>query len=154
MALRKDEKVHRIDRTVDAEIRRQDLAGPIYQAYLLGRLTFVVVPIVAGLDKFVNILIRGRSWTDYLWPGIPRITGIDGGLFMLGVGAIEIVAGILVALSARHFAWLVAAWLGAIIVNLLLLGQYWDIAARDLGLMLAAIVVARLAQGVHEAQKH
>jgi uncharacterized membrane protein YphA (DoxX/SURF4 family) len=154
VALRKDEKVHRIDRHVESGVRERDLPAPIHQAYVLGRLAFTVVPIVAGLDKFANVLITGRSWTDYLWPGIPRMTGIDAQTLMLGVGVIEIVAGVLVFLSARHFAWLVAAWLGLIIGNLIMLGQYWDIAARDLGLMLGAIVVARLAQGVHEAQKH
>lgn len=153
MAIRKEERVYRHE-PVERELRQRDMSSPIYQAAMLGRLTFTVVPIVAGLDKFMNVLITGRSWTDYLWPGIPRMLGIDGQMFMLGVGVVEIVAGILVAISPRHFAWLVAAWLGLIIGNLILLGQWWDIGARDLGLMLGAIVVARLAQGVHEAQKH
>ena len=146
MALRRPTPV------LERELERRDLSAPIYQAYVLGRLTYTVAPIVMGLDKFANILIRGKSWTDYLWPGIPRMTGIDGHTFMLGVGGIEIVAGILVAISPRHFAWLAAAWLGLIIVDLLLLGEYWDVAMRDLGLMLGAIVTARLSQGVHEAR--
>jgi hypothetical protein len=132
----------------------RDLAAPIYQAYVVGRAAYTVAPIVMGADKFFNILTAGRPWSDYLWPGIPQLTGIPANTFMLGVGVIEIVAGVLVFLSTRHFAWLVAAWLGAIVVNLALLGNVWDIAMRDVGLMLGAIVTARLAQGVWEARHY
>lgn len=147
MAIRKTAPVREELREVRAE-----LSAPVYQAFLLGRVTYTVAPIAMGLDKFVNVLTRGKPWTDYLWPGIPRMTGIDGNTFMLAVGVIEVVAGVLVAISPRHFLWLVAAWLGAIIVDLLLLGEYWDVAMRDLGLFLGAIAAARIAQAVHEAR--
>jgi len=152
VALRKDERVYRNEAPLEVEVRERDLSAPIYQAYVIGRLTYTVAPIVMGADKFFMFLTNGKPWVDYLWPGIPRMTGIDAGLFMKGVGVVEIVAGVLFAIAPRFFGWLVAAWLGLIIVDLLLLGQYWDVAMRDLGLMLGAIVAARLAQAVHEAR--
>ena len=123
------------------------IANPGYQAFLILRTTFTVAPIIMGLDKFTNLML---DWPKYLAPIFPKTIGVSPDLFMRGVGVIEVVAGILVAIVPRFAAYVVAAWLGLIIVNLLILGQYLDIALRDFGLMLAAIALARLAQGVHD----
>jgi uncharacterized membrane protein YphA (DoxX/SURF4 family) len=125
-------------------------ANPSYQAFLILRIGFTVAPIVAGLDKFANLL---ADWSKYLAPVIPKTLGVAPETFMRGVGVIEILAGILVAALPRYAAYVVAAWLAAIIVNLLVLGEYLDVALRDLGLMLGAIALGRLAQGVHEWKK-
>ena len=122
-------------------------ANPAYQAFLILRTAFTVAPIVAGVDKFTNLL---GDWSKYLAPVIPNTLGVAPETFMRGVGVVEIVAGILVAALPRYAAYLVAAWLLAIIVNLLLLGAYLDVALRDLGLMLGALALGRLAQGVHD----
>jgi uncharacterized membrane protein YphA (DoxX/SURF4 family) len=121
--------------------------NPGYQAFLILRVGFTVAPIVAGLDKFANLL---GDWSKYLAPVIPTTLGVSPELFMRGVGVVEIVAGVLVAVLPRYAAYVVAAWLAAIIVNLLILGAYLDVALRDLGLMLGAIALGRLAQGVHK----
>ena len=123
-------------------------ANPVYQAFLILRIGFAVAPIVAGLDKFANLL---ADWTKYLAPVIPKTLGVTPETFMRGVGVIEIVAGILVAALPRYAAYIVAAWLAAIIVNLLVLGSYLDVALRDFGLMLGAIALGRLAQSVHRS---
>jgi uncharacterized membrane protein YphA (DoxX/SURF4 family) len=122
-------------------------ANPAYQAFLVLRIGFTVAPIVAGLDKFTGLL---ADWSKYLAPVIPQTIGVSPETFMRGVGIIEILAGVLVAALPRYAAYIVAAWLAAIIVNLLILGNYFDVALRDLGLMLGAIALGRLAQGVHE----
>jgi uncharacterized membrane protein YphA (DoxX/SURF4 family) len=123
------------------------VANPGYQAFIILRIGFTVAPIVAGLDKFSNLL---ADWSKYLAPVIPKTLGVSPEIFMRGVGVIEIVAGLLVAALPRYAAYIVAAWLAGIIVNLLVLGAYLDVALRDLGLMLGAIALGRLAQGVHE----
>jgi hypothetical protein len=159
MALRKDAPVHedprpRVIEHTPGVVRTEvgEMTGPAYIAYTILRLGFIVLPIVVGADKFLGILTA--DWTKYLWSGIPQMSGIAPATFMLGVGAIEIVAGVLVALSPRHFAWLVAAWLGLIIVNLVLQGQWLDVAMRDFGLMLGAIALAFLARADHLAKEH
>ena len=124
-------------RTLDAV--RND-AG--YQAFLLLRIAFAVAPIAFGLDKFFNVLV---DWPIYLAPWINDIAPGSGQDFMYFVGAIEIVAGVLVALKPRYGAYVVAGWLGGIIINLLTLSGYYDVALRDFGLMLAALTLARLA---------
>jgi uncharacterized membrane protein YphA (DoxX/SURF4 family) len=123
------------------------VANPSYQAFWILRAGFTVAPIVAGLDKFANLL---ADWSKYLAPVIPKTIGLSPETFMRGVGVVEIVAGILVAALPRYAAYIVAAWLAGVIVNLLILGAYLDVALRDLGLMLGAIALGRLAQGVHE----
>lgn len=123
------------------------IANPAYQAFWILRAGFTVAPIVAGLDKFANLL---GDWSKYLAPVIPKTIGVSPETFMRGVGVVEIVAGLLVAALPRYAAYVVAAWLAAIIVNLLILGAYLDVALRDFGLMLGAIALGRLAQGVHE----
>jgi hypothetical protein len=113
---------------------------PAYQAYQILHWGFVIAPVVAGVDKFFNKL---TDWSMYLWAPLGRMVG-GAGTFMQIVGAIEIVAGCLVAFKPKLGAPIVAAWLVGIIVNLLLLGSYFDIALRDLGLFLAALALARL----------
>jgi uncharacterized membrane protein YphA (DoxX/SURF4 family) len=117
---------------------------PAVQGYLVLRITFVVVPILSGLDKFLNLLV---DWPKYLAPWVNDLLPGTAQEFMYVVGAIEIVAGIVVLISPKWGSLLVAAWLAGIIVNLLTLDppRYYDIAARDFALMLAAIALNRLA---------
>ena len=111
------------------------------QAYRALHVGFTVAPLVAGLDKFAHVLV---DWDQYLAPIVPRVTGIDAHTFMLGVGVIEIAAGIGVALKPRIFGYVVSAWLAGIVVNLLIAGDYYDIALRDVGLSIGASALARL----------
>jgi uncharacterized membrane protein YphA (DoxX/SURF4 family) len=121
---------------------RADWRDPRYQAYALMRLAFIVAPIAFGLDKFFNVMV---DWPVYLAPWINDIAPGSGQDFMYFVGATEIAAGLLVALKPRYGAYVVAAWLAGIIVNLLTHSGYYDIALRDFGLMLGALTLARLA---------
>lgn len=115
---------------------------PARQAYLLLRSAFVVAPVVFGLDKFSNVLVE---WDRYLAPVLSRPLPVSPHVAMYAVGVVEVVAGIVVALHARLGALVVAAWLAGIIVDLLLIPGYYDVALRDLGLLLAAIALQRLA---------
>jgi hypothetical protein len=128
---------------------RSDWSDPRFQAYAIMRLAFTVAPIAFGLDKFFNVLV---DWPVYLAPWINDIAPGSAQDFMYVVGAIEIVAGIAVFLKPRYGAYLVAAWLGGIIVNLLTYSDYYDIALRDFGLLLGALTLARLA-AVYDAPK-
>src|SRR5438552_5009222 len=119
------------------------LAGPGNQAFQILRFGFTVAPILAGLDKFFHLLV---NWDQYLPGVVTRISPIPPHTVMLAVGVIEIVAGIGVALKPRIFAYVVAAWLAVIIINLLLIPGYFDVALRDFGLCLAALALARLSQ--------
>src|SRR5438874_8554275 len=118
-------------------------SSPAHQAYWILKFGFTVAPILAGLDKFFHLLV---NWDQYLPGVVSRLFPIDPHTLMLGVGVVEIVAGIGVALKPRIFAYVVAAWLVVIIVNLLLIPGYFDIALRDFGLFLAALALARLSQ--------
>jgi len=100
-----------------------------------------LAPVLAGLDKFFHIL---TNWDLYLSPFVNNLVGGRGHEFMLVVGVIEIIAGIGVLLKPRIFAWVVAFWLWGIIVNLLSIPGYFDIALRDFGLSLGALALARL----------
>lgn len=120
-----------------------DTSKPSYQAYQILHLGFTVAPIVAGLDKFLNLLV---NWDQYLPPFVNNLTGGYGHQLMLVVGVIEIVAGLGVWFKPKIFAYVVAAWLLLIIVNLLMIPGYFDVALRDFGLMLAAIALGRLSQ--------
>jgi hypothetical protein len=112
-----------------------------FQAYEILLFAFTVAPIIAGADKFFGIL---TNWTQYLAPIFPNTLGIDPATFMMIVGAIEIVAGIIVFLKPSIGGYIVALWLLGIIVNLLLLHNFYDIALRDLGLLLGGVALARL----------
>ena len=116
--------------------------NPAYQAFWLLRIGFTVAPILFGLDKFTHLLV---NWDRYLAPRIDDLVPGTAHQAMYVVGAIEILAGLLVAFWPRLGGYVVAAWLAAIIVNLLLIPGYYDIALRDFGLLLAALTLARLA---------
>jgi len=116
--------------------------NPAYQSYLILRTGFVVAPILFGLDKFTNLL---TDWTTYLAPAVDRLIPGTASTAMIAVGVIEIVAGLVVAVRPKVGGYLVAAWLAGIIANLLLLGDHYDVALRDLGLLLGALALARLA---------
>ena len=113
------------------------------QAFRLLHVGFVVAPILAGLDKFFEVLV---DWDRYLAPVATDVLPVSGHSFMLAVGVIEIAAGVLVAFRPRIGGYVVAVWLWAIILNLLVAGDYFDIALRDFGLSLAALALARLAE--------
>ena len=126
----------------DAGGRVVSVAAPLsLQAYWILRGAFTLVPLVAGVDKFFNALTQ---WEMYLVPWVPGLLNLSDRTIMQGVGVIEIVAGLGVALFPRIFAYVVAAWLAAIIVNLLSIPGYYDIALRDAGLMLGALALGRL----------
>ena len=115
--------------------------APAHQAYRILQAAFTAAPILAGLDKFFHILV---DWDKYLPAVANRMVGGHGHQLMLAVGVIEIIAGIGVALRPRIFSYVVAAWLWVIILNLLLVPGYFDVALRDFGLSLAALALGRL----------
>ena len=117
-----------------------------YQAYQVLHVAFVIAPTIAGIDKFLHWLV---NWDQYLAPQVARILPFSGHTFMLAVGVIEIIAGLWVAIQPRVGAYIVAVWLLGIIGNLVIQGRYLDIALRDLGLLLAAYALGRLAQHFH-----
>lgn len=121
---------------------RAQLRDPAYQAFWLLRLAFTTAPILFGLDKFVTVLV---DWDRYLAPGIDRIVPGSADQAMYAVGVIEIVAGLVVAFRPRWGGYLVAAWLAGIILNLLTGPGFYDVALRDVGLLLAALALTRLA---------
>ncbi|GAA1041442.1 hypothetical protein GCM10009557_65180 [Virgisporangium ochraceum] len=118
---------------------------PVFQAFWLLRIGFTVAPVLFGLDKFFNLL---TDWPGYLAPTIDDLVPGTAQQAMYAVGVVEIVAGIVVLLMPRFGGYLVAAWLAGIILNLLLIPDYYDIALRDFGLLLAALTLARLATAV------
>jgi uncharacterized membrane protein YphA (DoxX/SURF4 family) len=117
-------------------------AHPARQAFLLLRTVFTVAPILFGLDKFTNLL---TEWTGYLAPMVPATLHQPAQTVMYAVGVIEIIAGVLVALRPRIGSLVVAAWLLGIIVNLIILGAFYDVALRDFGLFVGALALNRLA---------
>lgn len=117
-------------------------ADPAHQAFLLLRTVFTIAPIAFGLDKFFNVLTH---WPSYLAPWVDRIVPGTAQQAMYAVGVIEIVAGLLVALTPRWGSLVVALWLAGIIVNLLILGNFYDVALRDFGLLAGALALSRLA---------
>ena len=119
-----------------------DWSDSRYQAFAMMRLAFTVAPIAFGLDKFFNEMVH---WPNYLAPWVNDLVPGTGQELMYVVGAIEILAGIIVAVKPRYGGYVVAAWLGAIVINLLTYSGFYDIALRDFGLMLAALALARLA---------
>jgi hypothetical protein len=113
------------------------------EAYQILRIGFTVAPIIAGIDKFTHLLV---NWDQYLPSVVNRMVGGHGHELMLVAGAIEIVAGLGVFFKPKIFAYVVSAWLVLIIVNLLMIPGYFDVALRDLGLALGALALARLSQ--------
>ena len=132
------------------QVPSEKLSDPAYQAYLVLRATFVVAPILFGVDKFFNWM---TFWPKYLWVGFPHFLSVSPQSFMYGVGVIEIVAGLGVLLLPRVAPYVVTGWLGGIITNEIIKSiaigghtqVFWDIALRDFGLMIAALALARLA---------
>ncbi|MGZ3694093.1 MAG: hypothetical protein ACXWQO_07825 [Bdellovibrionota bacterium] len=118
-------------------------ANLVDKAYRALQIAFVAVPIVAGVDKFANQL---TDWTQYIHPTIPNMLGITAQNFMYGVGVVEIIVGIGIALKPRIFGDILALWLAGIVVNLLAQGQFFDVALRDFGLSAAACALARLSK--------
>jgi hypothetical protein len=125
-------------------------SDPVAQAFMLLRIAFTVAPILFGLDKFAGVLTD--DWTRYLAPAFDDVIPGSAGDAMHIVGVVEIAAGLVVALAPRYGGLLVAAWLGGIIVNLLIVGGYGDVALRDFGLLLGALTLARLAQPYERRQ--
>ncbi|MBK8735165.1 MAG: hypothetical protein IPL98_04450 [Saprospiraceae bacterium] len=121
------------------------LLQAIKPTYTLLRLTFGIVPIVAGLDKFTNIL---TNWEQYLNPSLGAILPISGGTFMMIVGIIEIAAGIIVLYKTEIGAYIVSAWLALIALSLLISFSYVDVAVRDLVMAVSAFSLARIAKFV------
>jgi hypothetical protein len=115
---------------------------PAYQAFLALRTVFTVAPVLFGLDKFTGLL---TDWPSYLAPWINDLVPGTAQQAMYAVGAIEIAAGLAVALAPRFGSLLVAAWLAGIIVNLLTIPDFYDVALRDFGLLVAAVALSRLA---------
>src|SRR6266513_1981740 len=129
--------------TIDQSHATASTSSPAYQAYWILHVGFTVAPILAGLDKFLHLLV---NWDQYLPGVVANASPISPHTLMLIVGVIEILAGIGVWLKPRIFAYVVAAWLVVIIINLLLIPGYFDIALRDFGLLLAALALARLSE--------
>ena len=138
--------------TVETVNERANVAAAGHQAFWLLRITFTIAPILFGIDKFTNWSVH---WPDYLAHWINNIVPGSGQDMMYVVGGIEIAAGLLVAVAPRIGAFVVAGWLFGIVINLLTKNapQYYDIALRDFGLMLAALTFARLALAVVPARK-
>jgi hypothetical protein len=129
---------------IDAPSRLEaDTHNPAWQAFQILHWGFVAAPVIAGGDKFLHLL---TDWDKYLAPAFARLSPVSAHTTMLAVGVIEIVAGLVVALRPRLGAYVVAAWLAGIIVNLLVLGAYFDIALRDFGLLLGALALGRLSE--------
>ena len=129
-------------RPAGLHVRTEELGDARYQAFLLMRLGYTVLPLAMGIDKFFNGMV---FWPKYLAGWINDIAPGTAQQFMYFVGAVEILAGLLVLLKPRYAAYIVAAWLAGIVVNLWSYPGWWDIGLRDFGLMLGALTLARLA---------
>jgi hypothetical protein len=121
---------------------RTTAADPAHQAFLLLRTVFTVAPVAFGLDKFADLL---TDWPQYLAPWIDRMLPGTAQQAMYAVGVVEILAGVVVAVAPRIGGWIVAAWLAGIIVDLLTIPGFYDVALRDFGLLAGAVALARLA---------
>jgi hypothetical protein len=128
---------------------RTSSANAVSQSSWLLRAGFTVLPVVFGLDKFADVL---TDWSRYLAPQIDDLVPGSAHQAMLVVGVVEVAAGLLVAVAPRIGSWVVAAWLAGIIGNLLLLGDFYDVALRDLGLLLGALTLGRLATAAHSSR--
>ena len=130
------------DRALAAGATRHRLDDPAFQAFTLLRIGFTVAPILFGLDKFLDWLV---DWRIYLAPEINDLVPGNAHQALLAIGVVEIVAGLVVAVRPKFGGYLVAAWLAGIITNLLVQADFYDVALRDFGLLLAALALARLA---------
>ena len=117
--------------------------APALQAVRFLHAGFVILPIVAGIDKFFRLL---ASWDQYLAPRVVASLPVEASTFLMIVGVLEIAAGLLVAFNPRVGGRVLAAWLAAIIVNLLACPGFLDVALRDFVLLLGALTLSRLAQ--------
>jgi uncharacterized membrane protein YphA (DoxX/SURF4 family) len=117
-------------------------SDPAYGAFLLMRIGYAVLPVWMGVDKFANSM---TYWPHYLAPWIVGLLPFSAETAMYVVGAIEIVAGIAVAIKPRYASYIVTLWLAGIIINLLTYSGFYDVALRDFGLLLGALTLARLA---------
>jgi hypothetical protein len=115
---------------------------PATQAYQILHVAFTLAPLLAGLDKFTHLLV---NWDQYLAPTVEHLLPFSGHSFMQIVGVVEIAAAVIVWFRPRFGGYLVAAWLWGIILDLLLIPGYFDVALRDFGLSLGALALARLA---------
>ena len=129
-------------RAREGALARLASADPAYQSYLLLRIGFTVAPIAFGVDKFANVMTH---WTKYLASWVTDLLPGNAHQIMHAVGVVEIAAGLLVAIKPRYGAYVAAAWLASIVVNLLTFSGWYDVALRDFGLMLGALTLARLA---------
>ena len=120
------------------------------QAFLMLWGVFIVAPILFGLDKFATLL--AADWSMYLAPWVNDLVPGTADQAMLTVGVVEIAAGLLVAFMPRIGGYVVAGWLALIIVNLVSMGEYYDIALRDFGLLVGAVALARLASSHHRTE--
>lgn len=132
----------RPDAEASAAAPAHSLRDPAFQAFTVLRTAFTVAPILFGLDKFFEVLV---DWEIYLTPRLDDLIPGTATEAMYAVGVIEIVAGLVVLLRPKYGSLLVAGWLAGIIVNLLLIPDFYDIALRDFGLLLAAVALFRLA---------
>jgi hypothetical protein len=114
-----------------------------YQAFRILQIVFIIAPILAGLDKFFYLL---TDWSNYISPLVLKIINNHDRGFMMIAGVIEMIAGIGIIFKPKIFAYIISLWLLGIIVNLLLTGHYFDIALRDVGLLLSAIALGRLSE--------
>lgn len=131
-------------------MERSDESRSLTSAYWALRVALGVVPIVAGLDKFTNLL---ADWEGYLSPVFGRLIPMSGGAFMHLAGVVEVVVGTAILLGfARVFAWVAMGWLLAIAVNLVSMGAFLDVAARDVVMATAAFALARLASAREPAR--
>ena len=115
---------------------------PAYGAYVLLHIGYVVLPLWMGIDKFVKVL--NPDWPHYLAPWIVNVIPFSAQTAMYVVGAIEILAGVLVTIKPRYASYVVALWLAGIILDLVTYPGFYDIALRDFGLLVGAIALARL----------
>jgi hypothetical protein len=146
LILEKNAMEHIMEDTNAIGLRAQaqtDTGSSAVEAYRILHLAFTVAPIVAGLDKFFNVLV---NWEKYLPSFVNNMVGGHGHELMMAVGVVEIIAGLGVAFKPKIFAYVVAAWLLLIIVNLLMIPGYYDVALRDFGLALGALALARLSR--------
>src|ERR1051326_6992672 len=140
--IREDRAAH-VPMAARAPTPAEPLASdPRYQAFWMLRLAYTAIPLTMGIDKFFNGLVY---WPKYLADWIDNIMPGTAQQFMYFVGGVEIAAGILVALKPRYAAYVVAAWLAGIIVNLLTYSGFYDVALRDFGLLVGALALGILA---------